>query len=322
MSGERRRFDRDSRKGSPPGARHRSKGAWGQRSSLHSFECCRARRWSAVPRKASGRFLQNSARRTGRQRVVRWHCSSRSNGRHRAAPVRRSASQHRWRDPRMLGNSFMGRSALLLGIVMTLAASGASGCTEHKAPSRGALGHSGDGGAVTAALPEVVLASIVGCWQLEDRERWTILRTGANGARVVRTLLADPGLEGKGAYVKRAALPAEILFDAAERTLAFSTAGPVHALLFVFTVDAQELQGSWATSRAPGSGYRALPGRVSLHRSTRRVMLKCSVPRFAAPRPRGFAAGRFPRPRARPRRRASGTRPARARSRRRPCRSR
>ena len=173
---------------------------------------------------------------------------------------------------------------LLFGSLMALSPSGVSGChakPSQPSPSEVQSGRteptvtdagktigstpSGDGGVATKALPGAVLDSIAGCWQLEDRERWAIERAGTSGARVVRTLL-DQRDEDRLEYAKRAALPADILFNAAEHTLAFSTAGPTHALLFVFTVSADGLQGNWATSHAPAGGYHWLAGRVSLQR--------------------------------------------------------
>ncbi len=56
-------------------------------------------------------------------------------------------------------------------------------------------------------------------------------------------------------YARRAAIPADLLYDPSQLTLAFTTAGPIHALLFVFTVGPRGLEGRWATSHAPGAGY-------------------------------------------------------------------
>jgi hypothetical protein len=65
----------------------------------------------------------------------------------------------------------------------------------------------------------------------------------------VRRLLASNQIVS-GDYAARAAIPSDILYDPSNGSLAFSTAGPVHALLFVFTTTPLALEGSWASSHA------------------------------------------------------------------------
>jgi hypothetical protein len=118
------------------------------------------------------------------------------------------------------------------------------------------------GAIVRAPLPEELLRSIVGCWRLDEQEEWTINRTEEGGARVARKLLAvsDSGTS----YARRAAVPSDIAYEPGAGTLAFSTAGPHHALLFVFSVGSAGLTGSWATSRAPGVGYHLTGSVITL----------------------------------------------------------
>ena len=120
-----------------------------------------------------------------------------------------------------------------------------------------------DGAVVHAPLPEELLRSMVGCWRLGAEEEWTISRTEPGGARVTRRLL---GAEANSEYARRAAAPSDILYDPRQRTLAFSSAGPRHALLFVFSVGAAGLTGSWASSHAPGEGYHLTGVSVTLRR--------------------------------------------------------
>ena len=108
---------------------------------------------------------------------------------------------------------------------------------------------------IRAPLPSDLLRSVLGCWRLEDREQWTITRTAEGGAEVVRTLLHPESAGGGPDFLARAATPTALMYDEARSTLAFTTAGPVHALLFAFTVTPKGLEGSWASSRAPGKGY-------------------------------------------------------------------
>jgi hypothetical protein len=118
------------------------------------------------------------------------------------------------------------------------------------------------GAIVRAPLPEELLRSIVGCWRLDDQEKWTITRTEEGGARVAGKPLsvADSGTS----YARRAAVPSDISYEPGAGTLAFPTAGPRHALLFVFSVGPAGLTGSWATSRAPGAGYHLTGSAISL----------------------------------------------------------
>jgi hypothetical protein len=82
----------------------------------------------------------------------------------------------------------------------------------------------------------------------------------------VRKLLGAAVHTDRLGYSERAAVPCEIMYDAAEGTLAFSTAGPVHALLFVFKPTERGLEGSWASSHAPGEKYTVSATGVLLRR--------------------------------------------------------
>ena len=91
---------------------------------------------------------------------------------------------------------------------------------------------------------------------------WTITRTEEGGARVARKLLA--AADSGTSYARRAAVPSDISYEPGAGTLAFSTAGPHHAQLFVFSIDPAGLKGSWATSRAPGAGYHLTGSVITL----------------------------------------------------------
>lgn len=112
--------------------------------------------------------------------------------------------------------------------------------------------------------PAAAFQAIVGCWQLEDSERWSIQAT-PGGAEIKRTLLK---MEAGGAvdYAARASQPSKVMFDEQQQTYAFATAGRVHALLFSFTLNDDKLDGGWAVSRAPGAKYEPQGVRVQLRR--------------------------------------------------------
>ena len=120
--------------------------------------------------------------------------------------------------------------------------------------------------ATSGAMPEDLRRSILGCWRLGDQEEWAIIGTEGGGARVVRRLLAIA--ENDASYARRAATPADISYDPKGRAFAFSTAGPQHALLFAFTAGPDGLTGSWASSRAPGTGYHPTGSSVTLRPCT------------------------------------------------------
>ena len=121
----------------------------------------------------------------------------------------------------------------------------------------------------TVTLPEAALRAMLGCWQLEDRERWNIRSSKAGGAEVTRAIVSAAAGSSNFDYVRRAALPSAVMFDATQRSYAFFTAGPIHAQLFAFSMPDQTLDGSWAVSRAPGAKYEPQPGRVQLHRCSK-----------------------------------------------------
>jgi hypothetical protein len=110
-----------------------------------------------------------------------------------------------------------------------------------------------DGGAkvVTDSFPASALAALVGCWQLEDRERWTFTGTSRGGAEVVRTITRrdHPGGED---YVRRASMAQKIMYAPGDGSFAFTTAGPRHGLMFIFTVGPAGIEGTWYSSHRRG----------------------------------------------------------------------
>ncbi len=149
------------------------------------------------------------------------------------------------------------RPAATLAAVAALVAACHRGAADGKTdagPDASAAPLDDGGTAITAPLPEPVLAGIVGCWQLGDLEQWTITRTPQAGAQIVRKVLPR-GSEGMPPdYARRAAVSSDIQYDASLPRLAFDTAGPKHGLLFVFEITPDGLAGSWYSARAAGTG--------------------------------------------------------------------
>ncbi len=166
-------------------------------------------------------------------------------------------------------NRFLPISTLLLALPALAACSkGPADKADAAAPasSAAAAASARDGGvspSITAPLPEPVLGGIVGCWQLGDLETWNITRTPEEGAQVVRTVSARGSKGMPPDYVRRAAVPSDVQYDAHDAKLAFDTAGPKHGLLFVFEVTPTGLAGSWFAARSPGNGNFQATGNSS-----------------------------------------------------------
>jgi hypothetical protein len=79
------------------------------------------------------------------------------------------------------------------------------------------------------------------------------VRTAVGGAQVTRTISTRGGAGMDLDYVRRAAIPSALRYDRGQGQLAFTTAGPIHGLLFVFKVGPNGLEGSWFSSRVPGT---------------------------------------------------------------------
>jgi hypothetical protein len=103
-----------------------------------------------------------------------------------------------------------------------------------------------EGTYVAAPLPEAALGPVLGCWEMTSgQERWHVARAAGGGATVVRTLLGTAAPPGDTDYVRRAALPSELWYNARARRFGLTTAGPIHGLVFIFTASAEALEGSW-----------------------------------------------------------------------------
>jgi hypothetical protein len=134
----------------------------------------------------------------------------------------------------------------------------------------------------TKTISKKLLRPLLGCWQLDGQERWTISRLDASGAQVVTKLIGyakKPGghpLFPGSAY--RAAAPSALRYDASQGNFGFSTAGHGRATLVVFKHSGSSLEASLFSKRWRKAPYAFTGNTVTLER--------CKAPkRTSAPAP-------------------------------------
>ncbi len=135
----------------------------------------------------------------------------------------------------------------------------------------------------TKNIPRRLLRPLLGCWQLDEQERWTISRLDVSGAQVVTTLMKGskkrPGQPSFPDYARRAAVPATLMYDAQQDNFGFATAARIHTSLVVFRQSGAILEAA-LYSRRSRKGRYAFTG----HSAT---LERCKAPaRGHSPRPR------------------------------------
>jgi hypothetical protein len=133
-------------------------------------------------------------------------------------------------------------------------------------------------GKATKKIPARLVKQVLGCWQLDGQERWTIKRLDLNGAQVATTLLKNKGHAGFPDYVRRAAIPATLMYDAREGNFGFGVAGRVRPTLVLFKVSGATLEASLYAKQSAKDHFAPTGNTATLQR--------CK----AAPRPRPKAA--------------------------------
>ena len=108
-------------------------------------------------------------------------------------------------------------------------------------------------------IPKKLLRAVLGCWQLDGQERWTISRLDARGAQVVTKLLSRSRKRSDHVpfpdYARRAAIPSTLMYDAHQENFGFSTAGRSHATLVVFRQSGLILEASLYSKRFSKDRY-------------------------------------------------------------------
>jgi hypothetical protein len=107
----------------------------------------------------------------------------------------------------------------------------------------------------TKKLPKKLLRHLLGCWQLDGQERWTISRLDASGAQVVTKLMKRSVRFSFPDYARRAAVPSTLMYDARQDNFGFSTAGRIRATLVVFKQSGSILEASLFSKRSGKDRY-------------------------------------------------------------------
>jgi hypothetical protein len=80
----------------------------------------------------------------------------------------------------------------------------------------------------TKLIPKRMLRALLGCWQLDEQERWTVSRLDTSGAQVATTPMRSTKKRSERVpfpnQAKRAAIPATLMYDAKQDNFGFSTA--------------------------------------------------------------------------------------------------
>jgi hypothetical protein len=123
----------------------------------------------------------------------------------------------------------------------------------------------------TRKIPKKLLKQVLGCWQLEEQERWTIARLDVAGAQVVTKLLKRPARPPFPDRVRRAAVPATLMYDARRGNFGFATAGKYQPTLVVFKQSGATLEASLYSKRTGKDRYRPTGNTAVLHRCKTRA---------------------------------------------------
>lgn len=111
----------------------------------------------------------------------------------------------------------------------------------------------------TKAIPRKLLRPLLGCWQLDGQERWTISRLDASGAQVVTRLMSSAKKRADRVpfpeQAKRAAVPATLKYDAKQDNFGFTTAGGGRTTLVVFKHSGSVLEASLFSKRSSKAPY-------------------------------------------------------------------
>jgi hypothetical protein len=123
----------------------------------------------------------------------------------------------------------------------------------------------------TKKIPARRLRQVLGCWQLDREERWTITRLDLNGAQVATKLLKRGGHGVFPDRIRRAALPATLMYDMRHGNFGFATPARVHPSLVVFKLVGSTLEASLYAKRSRKDHY-APTGKTA-------TLLRCRAPK-------------------------------------------
>ena len=128
----------------------------------------------------------------------------------------------------------------------------------------------------TKKIPARLVKQVLGCWQLDGQERWVIKRLDLNGAQVATTLMRNKGHAGFPDYIRRAAVPATLMYDRREGNFGFSVAGRVRPTLVLFKLSGSSLEATLYAKKSPKDRFMPTGNKATLQRCK-------AAPRPAAP---------------------------------------
>jgi hypothetical protein len=135
----------------------------------------------------------------------------------------------------------------------------------------------------TKKIPQKLLRPLLGCWQLDGQERWTISRLDASGAQVVTKLIRGSkkrtGRPSFPDYARRAAVPSTLKYDSQQDNFGFSTAARLHASLVVFRQSGSILEAFHYSKHSTKDRYTFTGNSATLERCK-------ALTHRQAPRPR------------------------------------
>jgi hypothetical protein len=142
----------------------------------------------------------------------------------------------------------------------------------------------------TKKIPKKLLLPLLGCWQLDGQERWSISRLDASGAQVVTKLIKSSKKRADRVsfpdYARRAAVPATLMYDAKEDNFGFSTADRIHATLVIFRHSGPILEASLFSKRSSKLPYTFSGNSATLDRCIAPVRQRADPARAADVPPR------------------------------------
>jgi hypothetical protein len=118
----------------------------------------------------------------------------------------------------------------------------------------------------TKKIPARLVKQVLGCWQLDGQERWVIKRLDLNGAQVATTLMKNKGHAGFPDYIRRAAVPATLMYDAHAGNFGFGVAGRVRPTLVLFKLSGATLEATLYAKKSPKDRFAPTGNQATLQR--------------------------------------------------------
>jgi hypothetical protein len=130
----------------------------------------------------------------------------------------------------------------------------------------------------TRKIPRKLLRQVLGCWQLDGQERWTISPLDVSGAQVVTKLMKTAGPSKFPDRFRRAAVPATLMYDSRQGNFGFGAAGRYRPTLVLFKVSGSALEANLYAKQSPKARFAPTGHTAILQRCRRAVPAARPVP--------------------------------------------